>query len=211
MRSLPVILLAALTAVVIAVSAFLTASHFGMRDWPTPPMPDTATRLITPTEAAGRAGDRADGDGPGAEITADAGASTDARRVERSARGGASRGSADTRQRARRQGTTSRRSRGERRSGTRNEQRGDEGGTTDNEAATEAPAPQTTEAAPVPPAPTGTTGGESQARPEETSLPATRPPVRHEPIYSNESDDDDDEPDDDDDDEHDDDDSGDDD
>ena len=58
MRTLPVILLAALTALVIAVSAVLTASHFGMRDWPTPPMPDTATRLITPTEAAGRTSDR---------------------------------------------------------------------------------------------------------------------------------------------------------
>src|SRR3954452_3667886 len=52
MRSLPAILLAFLTVVAIAVSAVLTASHFGMRDWPTPPMPDTATRLITPTAKA---------------------------------------------------------------------------------------------------------------------------------------------------------------
>jgi hypothetical protein len=52
MRSLPAILLATLTALVIAVSVVVTVSHFGMRDWPTPPMPDTATRLITPTEAA---------------------------------------------------------------------------------------------------------------------------------------------------------------
>src|SRR5215211_316219 len=51
MRSLPAILLALLTAVVIGVSALATMAHFGVRDWPTPPMPDTATRLITRTEA----------------------------------------------------------------------------------------------------------------------------------------------------------------
>jgi hypothetical protein len=54
MRTLPAILLAALVALVIIASAVLT-TQFGMRDWPTPPMPDTATRLVTPTEAAGRA------------------------------------------------------------------------------------------------------------------------------------------------------------
>jgi hypothetical protein len=36
-----------------------------MRDWPTPPLPDTATRLITPTEAVGRLSDRATGDDDG--------------------------------------------------------------------------------------------------------------------------------------------------
>src|SRR4051812_2720741 len=85
MRSYPAILLAALTVVVIAVSVVLTASHFGMRDWPTPPMPDTATRLITPTEAATKARERlSKGDDP-AEVTIAGDAGTDARHSERSA------------------------------------------------------------------------------------------------------------------------------
>src|SRR3954471_2075448 len=85
MRSYPAILLAALTVVVIAVSVVLTASHFGMRDWPTPPMPDTATRLITPTEAAAKARERlSKGDDP-AEVTIAGDAGADTHRAKRPA------------------------------------------------------------------------------------------------------------------------------
>ena len=54
MRTLPAILLAAFTALVILASAILT-TQFGTHDWPTPPTPDTASRLVTPTEGAARA------------------------------------------------------------------------------------------------------------------------------------------------------------
>ena len=68
MRTRAALLIAAFAILVVAASAVVT-SHFGMRDWPTPPLPDTATRLITPTEAAGRAGDRATSDGDGGSDT----------------------------------------------------------------------------------------------------------------------------------------------
>jgi hypothetical protein len=57
MRTRATLLIAAFTILVVVTSALVT-SHFGTHDWPTPPMPDTATRLITPTEAAGRVSDR---------------------------------------------------------------------------------------------------------------------------------------------------------
>jgi hypothetical protein len=62
MRTRLAILLALTLALAIGASALLT-SQVGMTEWPAAPAPDTATRLITPTEAAGRATDRAsDGD-----------------------------------------------------------------------------------------------------------------------------------------------------
>src|SRR5215211_1630770 len=78
MRSLPAILLALLTAVVIGVSALATMAHFGVRDWPTPPMPDTATRLITRTEATDhKVKDQpAGGDPIDVEVVVDTGAGT---------------------------------------------------------------------------------------------------------------------------------------
>ena len=82
MRTLPGILLSVITAAAIAISAVLVASHFGMRDWPTPPMPDTATRLITPTEAAGKVREQitTSGDDPiDVPIASDRGSSADRR------------------------------------------------------------------------------------------------------------------------------------
>ena len=64
MRTRLAILLAAVVATTIAASALMT-SQLGMRDWPTAPSPDTATRLITPSEAAGRAADATSSDGDG--------------------------------------------------------------------------------------------------------------------------------------------------
>jgi hypothetical protein len=181
MRSLPAILLAALTALVIAVSAFLTASHFGMRDWPTPPMPDTATRLITPTEAAGRAGDDVSDDDPIVlETNAGAGAG-EAPRVERRTRRGASRSPQAARRGNVRRGQRSGRRPGDRRASDR---RADDGRQTpeaaDDSAAASGPEPATPEPAPAAPA-TGT-GDQAQARPDDTASPSTQPPPTLEPI-----------------------------
>jgi len=182
MRSLPAILLAALTAVAIAVSAVLMASHFGMRDWPTPPMPDTATRLITPTEAVGRASERDADDVVDAEVTADTRADTP-RRAARRARGGAATRPEGARRRA--DGPENRRSGG--RSGSRRSGgRSNDGRRPANPAGTEtAPAttePQPSEAAPAPTAPPTGSGGQVQARPDQSTLPETDPPVTLEPI-----------------------------
>src|SRR5215208_3574633 len=126
MRSLPAILLAALTAVVIAVSALLTVSHFGMRDWPTPPMPDTATRLITPTEAATKARERLSKGDDAAEVTIAGDAGAEARRSERPAAGSTSRRAATRSGRSgSRRTARGRRRSGERRSGNRGH-RGDD-------------------------------------------------------------------------------------
>src|SRR5215217_1415904 len=159
MRSLPAILLATLTAVVIAVSAFLTASHFGMRDWPTPPMPDTATRLITPTEAAERARERLSkgGDPVDVKIAVDAG--SDAHRTERPEhRAGTSRGGHRGGRSATRRGERSGRRSGRRSSGGRRSQgnahpaspAGDDAAPTPAE---QQPAPQATPAPTTPSTP----------------------------------------------------------
>src|SRR4051812_3405465 len=58
MRTLPAILLVAFVALLILASAALT-TQFGVHDWPAPPSPDTATRPVTPTEAAGKATEKA--------------------------------------------------------------------------------------------------------------------------------------------------------
>lgn len=55
MRVLPVIFIGTVVALGVA-TAMIVSGHFGTRDWPTPPVPDTASRLVTPTEAAGRLG-----------------------------------------------------------------------------------------------------------------------------------------------------------
>src|SRR3954451_4716529 len=115
MRSFPAILLAALTVVVITVSVVLTASHFGMRDWPTPPMPDTAKRLITPTEAAAKRERLSKGDDP-AEVTIAGDAGADSHRVTRpTAQGSTRRAGTRSHRAASRRGDRS----GERRSGNR--------------------------------------------------------------------------------------------
>ena len=54
MRTRLAILLIVTIALVIGASVLMT-SHFGMRQWPTAPTPETATRVITPSETAGRA------------------------------------------------------------------------------------------------------------------------------------------------------------
>ena len=54
MRTRLALLLIATIALGIGASA-LMKSQFGMRQWPTAPTPETATRVITPSEAAGRA------------------------------------------------------------------------------------------------------------------------------------------------------------
>lgn len=62
MRTRLAILLALTVALAIGASALLT-SQVGVMEWPSAPAPDTATRLITPSEAAGRVTERAsDGD-----------------------------------------------------------------------------------------------------------------------------------------------------
>lgn len=61
MRTRLAILLALTLALAIGASALLT-SQVGVTEWPSAPAPDTATRLITPTEAAGRATERASDD-----------------------------------------------------------------------------------------------------------------------------------------------------
>jgi hypothetical protein len=176
MRSLPAILLAALTVVVIAISAFLTASHFGMRDWPTPPMPDTATRLITPTEAAERMRERlSKGDDPvEVKIAVDAG--SDARRTERPQhRGTGSRTGHRTRRPATRRGDRS-----GRRSGHRSSS-GPRSGANANPAppaaddATGTPADQQPAPQPAPAEPS--TGEQAQARPDDSVMPTLATPT----------------------------------
>lgn len=89
MRTRAALLIAAFAILVVGASAIVT-SHLGGQDWPTPPMPDTATRLITPTEAA-------------SSLTDESPAGDDGSSVQRTAhRGG------------RRHGTLERRPRGER-------------------------------------------------------------------------------------------------
>ena len=61
MRTRLTILLALTVALAIGASALMT-SQLGIHEWPTAPAPDTATRLITPSEAVGRVTDRAAGD-----------------------------------------------------------------------------------------------------------------------------------------------------
>lgn len=103
MRSRAALLLAVLAVMVIGASVVVT-SHFGMQDWPTPPLPDTATRLISPTEAVGRISDLRPGrdDSSGRRIV-------DARTgqtgpPERRGRAGQSRRGEHLRQRASRRG-----------------------------------------------------------------------------------------------------------
>jgi hypothetical protein len=178
MRSLPVIFLAVLTAAVIGVSAFLTASHFGMRDWPNPPMPDTATRLITPTEAAGRTSDRGGDDGVDLEVIVDSGAGENRRagRRTRNARTSTRRAARRERSRARGSGSTS----GERRSGNRRDD--DRRSTSDaDDAAAEITAPTTGSTTPSPEASTSAPEA-SQARTDEPATPVTEPPITLEPI-----------------------------
>jgi hypothetical protein len=183
MRSLPAIFLAVLTAVVTGVSAFLTASHFGPRDWPNPPMPDTASRLITPTEAAGRTSDRGGDDGEilDVKVAADslAGEARKADRRDRGARTSTRRGSRRSERRSRRSGNR----RGERRAGNR--------GGDDRRPSNDA-APVTTPPANGGSDSTGTPGGvvpspveQTQARSPEPVAPVTEPPVTAEPIAPN--------------------------
>ena len=56
MRTRLAILLALVVALAIGASALLT-SQIGVTEWPAAPAPDTASRLITPSEAAGRVAD----------------------------------------------------------------------------------------------------------------------------------------------------------
>jgi hypothetical protein len=184
MRSLPAILLAALTALVIAASAFLTASHFGMRDWPTPPMPDTATRLITPTEAIERTRDHLSSSDVELELEVAAQAGGDSRRGVRPARRAATRRSANRSRRGssrrgdrggRRSGnprSDDRRSGGRRAGGRRGADDADTPAQTDGGTGTPATAgPETTPATPAPPV---SSGEQSQARPDE---PVAQPPA----------------------------------
>jgi len=175
MRSLPAILLATLTAVVIAVSAFLTASHFGMRDWPTPPMPDTATRLITPTEAAERARERLSkgGDPVDVKIAVDAG--SDAHRTERPEhRAGTSRRGHRGGRSATRRGERSGRRSGRRSSGGRRSQGNANPATPAGDDATATPAEQQPAPHATPAEPS--TGEQAQARSDETAAPAPTTP-----------------------------------
>jgi hypothetical protein len=184
MRPLHAILLAVLTAAVIGVSAFLTVSHFGMRDWPNPPMPDTATRLITPTEAAGRMSDRGGDDGDVVVTVPDSGDGESDRADRRAQRAQASTRRAPRRsdRRGHRAGSRS----GERRSGNRggdDRRSADEAGGAAPDSATP-PAQGSTTTAPAGAA--GTSAGEdSQARPDQTPPPAAEPPVTLDPIVPN--------------------------
>jgi len=176
MRTLPAILLAALTAVAIAVSAFVTASHFGMRDWPTPPMPDTATRLITPTEAAAKARERLSKGDDASEVTiaGDAGATT--HRAERPAaqRSTHRAGTRSHRAAPQRRSSTGRPS-GERRSGNRNHGGDDASTPAGDDAATPAPSqPAAPPAGPSAPVAEASSGDQAQARPGDS---ATQPVV----------------------------------
>jgi hypothetical protein len=169
MRSLPAILLAALTALVIALTALLTASHFGMRDWPTPPMPDTATRLITPTEAAGRARERVSSGDDAVEVKIAGDAGADARRTERRHRTGGTRHRADRKRRGasrrgERTGRGSSRHEGNRHSNGRRSGN-DQAPRTDEPGTGGTPSPQ--------PAPAPNSGEQSQARPDQTTAPST--------------------------------------
>lgn len=181
MRSLPAILLAALTTLVIALSAFVTTSHFGMRDWPTPPMPDTATRLITPTEGAGRAGDDVSDDAPIVlETPVDAG-SGEPRRAERPTPRGASREPRATPRGSVRRGERSgRRSNARRESGRRDGERRESPERDDDSVTAPEPDPSTPE--PAPAAPASGAGEGAQARPDESASPSTQAPPTLEPI-----------------------------
>ena len=179
MRSFPAILLAALTVVAIAVSALLTASHFGMRDWPTPPMPDTATRLITPTEAVTKARERlSKGDDP-AEVTIAGDAGAETRRSERSAAQGTShRGAKRSRRSGSRRGASSGRRSGESRSGDRANHGGGDTPAPSADAGTTAPTQPAPQAAPAAPVTQAGSGEQSQARPDEFATPpATEPAI----------------------------------
>jgi hypothetical protein len=80
MRTRLAILLAAVVAFTLVASALMT-SQLGMRDWPTAPTPDTATRLITPSEAAGRTADASSSDS-GDDTAAESAQRVDADRAD---------------------------------------------------------------------------------------------------------------------------------
>ena len=176
MRTLPAILLAALVALVILTSALL-ATQYGTRDWPAPPMPDTATRLITPTEAAGRAGDRiADsGDAVDVKVTVDAGAG-DSRRIRPRVRTGVSRRAERTRRDVPR-----RDQRGGRRSGGRGSHTGgddprDPATVSDDAATPVTPEPSTPAPAESAPVAEARAGDQTQARPADPAPSAPAVP-----------------------------------
>jgi hypothetical protein len=184
MRTRAALLLAAFAILVLVTSAIVT-SHFGMRDWPTPPLPDTATRLISPTEAVGRLSDRATGDDDGsARPTADAGTAPAGRFEHRA--GVPQRRSRATADR----GGSSRRGH----SGTRRGTRHGAGGGTPTGGSTPAPGPSSGDAAGTPatttpaeptttaPAPTAPlveagAGDPTQARPQGPDPQVPVPPV----------------------------------
>lgn len=178
MRTLPAILLAALTALVILASAVLT-TQFGMRDWPTPPLPDTATRLVTPAEAAGRATSKlsegdASGGAAGPRIAATTAPAAERPRVRRSVAPGPAPA------RARRGSSPERRPAGPR---APTAPRPDEGAPPQTDQGT-APAPAPAPAAPAPvgdgdaPVIGDGSGDDSQARPHDDAAPdGSAPPV----------------------------------
>jgi hypothetical protein len=172
MRTRAALLLTAFAILVVAASV-IVSSHFGTRDWPTPPLPDTATRLITPTEAAGRISDRSAGDDHGSARRIAAAGTPRAGRAERSSRGAQRRKAPDTR-------------RGTARTGDRGGRRGSAHApavVTTPPASTEGPDDSQTPAVPTAPATTPApaapvveagSGDSTQARPQDpaSSLPA---------------------------------------
>jgi hypothetical protein len=186
MRSLPGILLTALTVVAITVSAFLTASHFGMRDWPTPPMPDTASRLITPTEAGERL---SYGEDPiEAKVAGEAG--EDARRSERRTRGNGARRTDRVRRGSSRHGDRSGRRSTDRNSANRNAgSRNSDGRNSEPSAPAEDEAstpatdqPTAPQPAPATPVTEASSGEQSQARPGTTVTPPAVPAPSLDPV-----------------------------
>jgi len=169
MRTLPALLLAAFVTLVIVASATL-ATQFGGADWPTPPTPDTATRLITPTEAAGRATDDVTSYERGRKSTGPIADRTTRRESRsRSERRGGRGTAARPRGNVRREGGSAPRQRTPREDNRSSSPEADE--PTQTEESTEtAPAPQAP-AAPVDPIPpvagVEPDGNDSQARPQD--------------------------------------------
>jgi hypothetical protein len=179
MRIRAALLLTAFAILVVAASV-IVSSHFGMRDWPTPPLPDTATRLITPTEAAGRISDRSAGDDDGSARRIAAAGTPRAGRVERRGRGARRRKAADAR-------------RGTVRTGDRGGRRGSAHtpavettppasteGTDESQAPVEPTTPPTTPAPAAPVVEAGSGDG-TQARPQDHAPPLPAVPVAPDP------------------------------
>lgn len=172
-------------AILVVVASVTVTSHLGVRDWPTPPMPDTATRLITPTEVAGRGRDRVADKGDERSVrTVAAAVAVPAARPERVSREGGSQ-PAHTRPAVRTRRTSVRRpaalNNGRRHTSSAPATPQPVSSTDRGSRTQSTPAPDPAPAAPVAQANAGSGDG-SQARPQDVVPQAAAPAVPAVPV-----------------------------